>query len=395
MRIVFFTFYFPPDLSAGSFRAEALVESLSKKIQDDDEIHIISSHPSRYNTYQAKVEDNEIYGNIIVHRIMIPKNKNGMFSQIRSFIIYAFSGYKICLKISPNFIFGTSSRLMTGLLSGISAYKLKCGYFIDVRDIFSETISDLFRSKSRILSGLSKLLFVSIEKKILNNANGVNVVSEAFPKYFQDNGIDTSNWSFFPNGIDQLFLNQDFNTKFKKNKIKTILYAGNIGEGQGLEKILPNLAKKIINNYHFLIIGDGSARPKLVRKIKNEKITNIEILPPVSRDKLISFYQEADILFLHLNDIPAFERVLPSKIFEYSVIGKPILAGLSGYSSQFMMENIPHSVIFKPGDLIGSIDAIEQIKKINVKREHVDFFIKKYSRNKIMNNMAEHIVSVI
>ena len=87
MRIVFFTFYFPPDLSAGSFRAEALVESLSKKIQDDDEIHIISSHPSRYNTYQAKVEDNEIYGNIIVHRIMIPKNKNGMFSQIRSFII--------------------------------------------------------------------------------------------------------------------------------------------------------------------------------------------------------------------------------------------------------------------------------------------------------------------
>ena len=31
MKIVFFSFYYPPDLSAGSFRAVALSEALDKK----------------------------------------------------------------------------------------------------------------------------------------------------------------------------------------------------------------------------------------------------------------------------------------------------------------------------------------------------------------------------
>ena len=33
----------------------------------------------------------------------------------------------------------------------------------------------------------------------------------------------------------------------------------------------------------------------------NSPINNIEILPPVKRDELIAYYQDADILFLHLN----------------------------------------------------------------------------------------------
>ena len=35
-------------------------------------------------------------------------------------------------------------------------------------------------------------------------------------------------------------------------------------------------------------------------------------------------------LFLQLNNIKAFENVLPSKIFDYGSYNKPILAGVSG-----------------------------------------------------------------
>ena len=115
----------------------------------------------------------------------------------------------------------------------------------------------------------------------------------------------------------------------------------------------------------------------------------------MSREKLIMYYQKANILFLHLNDIPAFKRVLPSKIFEYAVLGKPIVAGVSGYSAKFMLDNVPHVVVFDPGNINGFLKAIEKAESLNIKRKKINVFVKKYSREKIMNGMAEHILSIL
>ena len=57
MKIVFFTFYYPPDLSAGSFRAIALAQALSERMKDDDELHIIMTHLNRYENYKVKADN--------------------------------------------------------------------------------------------------------------------------------------------------------------------------------------------------------------------------------------------------------------------------------------------------------------------------------------------------
>ena len=71
-------------------------------------------------------------------------------------------------KIKPNSFIGTTSRLMTGILTGYSAYRANCEYFLDVRDIFSETISDLFSRKNKILGVVLKFTFSFIELFINN-----------------------------------------------------------------------------------------------------------------------------------------------------------------------------------------------------------------------------------
>ena len=393
MKIVFFTFYYPPDLCAGSFRAIALAQALSKRMKNDDELHIITTHPNRYENHRVKASDIEVHGNITIHRISVPSHKSGMFSQARTFVTYALASYKLCNKLNPDFLIGTTSRLMTGILTGLSARKLGCKYFIDLRDIFSETISDIFSQKNKLLGSISKKTFSLLERWLFNKATGVNVVSEGFPEYFQTMGIDTSNWSFFPNGVDKIFTNLPFMENKRSKKITNILYIGNIGTGQGLENILPATAKCMGNKYQFLVIGGGGASSKLINTIKNNNVDNIEILAPIKREKLIKYYEDADILFVHLNDIPAFQRVLPSKIFEYAALRKPIVAGLSGYSAKFILDNVPYATIFNSGDVDGCVEAIKKAKTLEIKDKNIDIFIEKFSLEKIMDKMTTHILS--
>ena len=185
MKIVFFTFYYPPDLGAGSFRAVALVEALSNKISPGDELHIVTTHPNRYATHKVFAKDSELNGNITIRRVRVPGHQSGMLSQVRTFTVFAWHALRYSTKLKPDFVIGTTSRLMTGLLAGFSSKLVGCGYFIDLRDIFSETISDLFSKKSPLLGRFMRAFFYFFEKPLLRHAAGVNVVSEGFLDYFR------------------------------------------------------------------------------------------------------------------------------------------------------------------------------------------------------------------
>jgi glycosyltransferase involved in cell wall biosynthesis len=395
MRVVFFTFYFPPDLSAGSFRSIAFSQSLKEMLKPGDKIDVITSHPNRYKAHIVEAQDIEFDEMITIHRINIPSHTGTMFSQGYAFLIFAFYAFNLSRKIKPDFLIGTSSRLMTAALTWISATFLKKRYFIDLRDIFSETISDIFTQKNKLFGSITKYIFVNLEKYILNSASGVNVVSKGFPEYFENNGIDTSNWFFFPNGVDHDFVNFPALEIQPKKKIKNILYAGNIGKGQGLEKVIPDIAKSLGSEYKIKIIGDGGAISLLKDFVKKGNIENVEFIPPVGRVELTKYYLEADILFLHLNNISAFKRVLPSKIFEYGALGRPIIAGLSGYSADFVKKNIPYALVFPPGDFKSGVNCILDSNNIKVSRNTVNEFVKKYLRVSIMNNLTQEVMRCI
>jgi glycosyltransferase involved in cell wall biosynthesis len=398
MKIVLFTFYYPPDLCAGSFRAVALANALSLKMKKDaDELHVLTTHPNRYPNHHVEADDLEVEGKTTVHRIAVPIHKSGMLSHVRSFVVYAVIAYRLCRKINPDFLIGTTSRLMTGILTGFSANRLRKRYFIDLRDIFSETISDLFSLKSKVLGSITKLILLRLEKNLFRGSVGVNLVSKGFTDYFIENNFDISGWSFFPNGVDQEFLGFSDENKTKRSAAqgKTILYAGNIGNGQGLEKVIPQLSKQLGKDYKFLVVGGGGTELLLKEAVASEVGNNIEMVGPVSRKLLMEYYRKADILFLHLNNVPALKRVLPSKIFEYAALGKPIVAGLSGYSAKFLQDEVPYASLFEPCDFKGGHKAILQVSETIIPSEVIDQFVEKYARESIMERMAEHVFGLV
>lgn len=392
MKLLFLSYYYPPDLSAGSFRSKALVKCLSNGLSECDSLYVITSSNSRYRHFNAKASENKDK-KVKIYRVNVPKHSGGIFSQSFSYLFFSAKAFFLCLKIRPDFMIGTSSRLMTAFLTFILSKIIRCGYYLDIRDIFSESFSDIFLSKKKYIGSPLLSLLIRFERVALTNASQVNVISQEFKNYFSDIGINSKNWDFFPNGVDKEFINMDI-PKRKTNIEKTIVtYAGNIGIAQSLSSIIPEVARELDTKFIFRIIGDGTDRDRLEDLVLERDITNVEIIDPIPRSDLISYYVSSDILFLHLMDIPAFKRVLPSKIFEYGSIGKPIVAGLEGYSMNFLNQNLPHSIIFKPSNIEECIKSLRQAQNQTVIEKIVTSFREDFDRQRIMKKMSENIIN--
>lgn len=384
MKILYLTFYFEPDLCAGSFRNSPIVKGLSESLESDDRIQVITTLPNRYITYKVDAKEKQVYAeNLIVNRIKVPLHKSDLVGQIKTFYKYFVSTVAITRNEEYDLVFASSSRLFTAFLGAYIARKNHTPLYLDIRDIFKETINDIL--KNRIVRLVLIPILTLIENYTFGYAKHINLVSEGFREYFTK--YTQAKFTFYTNGIDDEFLNTKASVFHTRSK-KVILYAGNLGEGQGLHTIVPEAAKLLGSNFIFKIIGDGGVKQKLIDEVRDQKLTNVEMINPVSRHELIKYYCEADFLFVHLNDYPAFKKVLPSKIFEYGAFDKPIVAGVGGYASKFIRENLENYILFEPGN---AESMVSQIKNYQPKNYFRNDFIKKHSRESIVKNIIKSI----
>ncbi|MES2517810.1 MAG: glycosyltransferase, partial [Bacteroidota bacterium] len=283
-------------------------------------------------------------------------------------------------------IYASSARLFTGFLAAKIANQKQMPLFLDLRDILSDSIKEVF--KSRVLKAFLSPIIQKIEKYTIQSATHLNLVSAGFKDSFP---YFTGKTTFLTNGIDDMFLVNNFEQKSTNNP-KIITYAGNIGEGQGLEKIIPEVAKALQGKYIFKIIGDGGTKQKLVNKIGELKINNVELIRMVKRKELLKHYRDSDFLFLHLNNYKAFEKVLPSKIFEYGATNKPIIAGVNGYAREFLAENLSDTILFQPSQVQDFIQSLELFQPQPIDRAK---FIQEFNRNLIAAQLADSLLELL
>lgn len=386
MRILVLSFYYYPDLSAGSFRATAFVRALRKELPATAQIEVVTTSPNRYKSYGAGVAAVEAEAGVDVHRIALPKHASDMAGQTRAFVCFAIQVRNYTRGKRYDLVFATSSRLLTAALGALIARRCSAKLYLDIRDIFVDTIKDVLPRPVALVAGP---FAEALEKWTIGSAAHVNVVSAGFIEYFCTRYPNTK-YSVFTNGIDEEFLAVDEPVKRLRlpGPLK-ITYAGNIGEGQGLHEILPELAARMRDRARFKVIGDGGRRTELLARLNEADVSGlVEVLPPVSRGKLIAEYLDADVLFLHLNDYPAFKKVLPSKLFEYAALGKPILAGVGGYAARFVTSEIENAVVFKPCD---AEDAMRAFNELTIQTIVRPGFRIKYAREPIMRAMASEV----
>tara|TARA_B100000925_G_C22002900_1_gene472176 strand:- start:546 stop:1724 length:1179 start_codon:yes stop_codon:yes gene_type:complete len=386
-KFLLLSYYYDPDLSAGAFRTKSLINSIMLE-SSKNKIFLVTTQPNRLGECEKRPTVERL-NQLTVFRAPVVAFGKKEIHQLINFFIFVNFVTLISIFIKFDVINATTSKLGTGLLGAfISKLKGK-PLFLDIRDIFTDTYLSL-RSKNLLYK-----IFEKLELLAFKRATKINFVSKGFIDYYDKKSLLSGDVHTYTNGIDDLFLDH-FSIKKNKQakKITQVLYAGNIGEGQALHKVLPYIARELEDSHFFTVVGGGSLTKIFEEKVKSLNLSNFRLIEPVKRERLVDFYDESDILFLHLDDVEAFRKVLPSKLFEYGSSGKPIVAGVEGYAKTFCNENFGDGCeVFDPCDWRSAVMAFRNFQN-NIPSISRQDFCHLYSRSSIMKRYAKDLISL-
>jgi colanic acid biosynthesis glycosyl transferase WcaI len=217
------------------------------------------------------------------------------------------------------------------IFTGIPGYFLKKitgkKWLFDVRDLWIDASASLdFIKKEGLLYKMAR----RYEQTCYSTCDEVLVTSESIKKAIMDiYKIPEEKFHIIPNGVDTSVY------KPLKEKKKQIIYAGNIGFAQDLEKVI--LAVKKVNEvqkndpFNFYLVGDGDIRHELERFTRENHVEDhVFFSGMVSREKVPELIGESLIGVAPLKNLETLEYALPTKCYEYMACGVPFIGTGNG-----------------------------------------------------------------
>jgi len=251
------------------------------------------------------------------------------------------------------------------LLSGLSAFyysRLSRKPFIfDVQDLYPETAVQLGVLKGRRIIAF----FETLEKFIYRKSAHVTVISDGFRRSLLGKGVPEDKVTVMPNWADIKTFSPSV-TPVDKDEIGLgerfiVMFLGTIGRAQGCEVIIEAAARlREREDIGFCLLGDGVARQQLEDKVLRLKLENVSFLDPVPHQEVPRYLSAADACLVHLVANELYKITLPSKMYEYMAMGKPILMGVEGEAAR-LIEESGAGLNFKPQDSQHLADAVTRL----------------------------------
>ena len=230
-------------------------------------------------------------------------------------------GKEVIKKEKPDIILSTSPPPTAHLVARSLAKWSKLHWVADFRDPWT----NIFYYEQLKINPISRKINKALEKKVLDAADRIVTVSDGF---FPEHDY-SSKTIRIENGYDPEDL-PEVNTTASKNEKFTISYIGSLKTNQFFKnffEVLKELTKdeEFQKKLKFEIAGymDPSIRDYLNREVKNLEINIQGYLP---HSEAIRQMSEADLLILAIGKGKQSKNVISTKIFEYLMVRKPILA---------------------------------------------------------------------
>ena len=301
-------------------------------------------------------------------------------------------------KIKPDIVISgnTPTEAQNIIVNRCMKSNIKFVYWI--QDFYSIAASMILKRKIPLIGDIVGLYYKYLDKKNLNDANSIIIITDLFKKQLEKWKIDMSKVVTIPNwgSLDEISISEKNNDWSKLNLLNknnyNVIYSGTMALKHDPNIILN--AAKSHQDIDFTIVGFGVGIDYI--KDNSSDIENINILPIQPFSDLSNVLASADILVAVIEE-DAGQFSVPSKILNYMCAGKPIV--LSAHQSNLATKIINDAnagICVMSNDYTGFNEAITKIK--NNREMSTDFSnnSRKYAENnfniKIITQKFEDLI---
>jgi glycosyltransferase involved in cell wall biosynthesis len=307
-----------------------------------------------YPGYRVRFCQREMLAGVPVVRVpLYPEHSRSGLLRVFNYLSFALSSAILgpWLIKRPHVVFVYHPPLTIGLPAYVLSRFWHVPFVYQIQDMWPETLR-----ATGMLQNPGLLRLVSrFAQWIYKKAQIILVISPGFRRNLIEKGVSSRKIRVISNWIDpNIYYPQDPDPKLAEklglDKRFNIIYAGNMGEGQGLETVLESaILLSDLPEVQFVFIGDGIALPRLRQFVEERKIDNIRFLGRYPYHAMQDLYALADVLLIHLKDDPLFRITIPSKTLAYMATGKPILAAGNGDISD-LITKVGAGITCPPGN---------------------------------------------
>lgn len=360
-NVIIVSNYYPPDLGAASNRIGLLAQGLAK----DYNVSVICPMPNYpkgrvFEGYRGKIYSRENYNNIDIFRyyILPTKSKNPIIRFI-SMISFSLSIWLFILHFK---------RILKAQKIIIQNSPILVSFFsiIFFKKIFSKEIllnvSDLWPESAVAVGAMKNGLIYKIMKKIerFNYQSSEKIIGQSEEICNYIGSIVSKNTFTYRN------LQPKFDPKLSTKKNNKIIYAGLLGVAQGVLEIIKNINLTDLD-IEIDIYGDGNEKELIIKYLNENPNNKINYKGVVSKKEFDTISPKYLYSLVPLN--AHIVGAVPSKIFDFSSKGVPIILMASGEAADIVKNN-NIGYILKQNDY-WALNSL--LKKISVEGEDKNY----------------------
>ncbi|WP_419393358.1 glycosyltransferase family 4 protein [Cytobacillus praedii] len=403
MRVIYLCQHFPPETGAPQIRVYEVSKELISRGHQVEVLTAFPHHPHGIipEEYKGKFYMYEDWDGIPVHRSWIyPSPKGSFWKRLASYFSFTFSAFYSLMKAKPtDVIICNSPPLFLGITGYLGAKMKRAKFVFNVADIWPESAVELGILKNKSFIRLAEWL----ERFLYKKSWKIATATEGIKDYMIRKGKDASDVFLLPNGVNT----ETFKPIAKDENLlreigiqgkKVFMYAGALGYAQGLDSVLEAalLLKDKQPDAHFLFVGDGQEREKLVKMKEDLGLENVTFYGSVPVSEMPRMFSIADFSVVSLRNIELFKGARPSKIFPAISSGVPVLYCGDGESAA-ILEEYNCGKIAPPENPEGIAHAISELMTISSDEYQVmsengrKLAIEQYSWKSIVDEILDNI----
>ncbi len=403
MNLLFFNRSFYPDTEAtGQFLTE-LCEDLVKL---GHHVTVVCGRSYHVNNKSAfKFIAYESYKGIDIFRAYSTRFSKSILLfrliNLGTYFLFAFiAGFFV--RQTPGIVIAQTDPPLSGLLGIVFSKWYKAKFIYSCKDIYPDVGIITGRLTNPILNFLLKI----INQISFEWSDKVICLGEDMKKRIIERGIEPNKIDIVYDWADTSVLcpvqpsENTFISKYNLNNYFTIMYSGNIGLTQGLDKIIEVADYfKGKSQVKFILVGDGAEKGRLQNLIQEKKLTNIELLPYQPKEELKYSLSAPDIHLITMQEGLAGIMV-PSKIYGILACGKPFIAWVDKDSEiSLIAARFKCGIQVSPGNIKNMTEVIEwmvshpkelEAMGVNSRKAAVEYFDRRISIRVFNNLITRH-----